>query len=79
LEQLRLQLKENEVEHDRAYGELEEDRDTLQQELATLRQTYNRKADSWIKEKLEVQRRVRELEDAIRNSAGSGWDTERER
>ena len=37
-------------------------------------------ADDWIKEKLELQRSVRDLEDSIRNSAGGeGWEVERER
>ncbi len=48
--------------------------------IIVLSQTYNQKADDWIKEKLEMQNKVRELEDSIRRSAGDqGWDLERER
>lgn len=62
-----------------ALAQIKEDHAVVQQELSTLRHTYNTKADDWIKEKLDIQRRVRELEDSIRSSAGGGWDLERER
>ena len=54
-------------------------RDTLHNELSALRLTYNSKADEWIREKLEIQRRMRDLEDSMRTTAGEGWDVERER
>ena len=59
---------------------MQDESDVTQRELKALRQTYNIKADDWIKEKLEVQKKVRDLEDSIRNSAGGeGWEGERER
>ena len=61
------------------HGRLVGDYETIQRELKTLRTTYNAKNDDWIKEKLELQRRIRDLEDSIRNSAGEGWEVERER
>ncbi|TRY80838.1 hypothetical protein TCAL_04328 [Tigriopus californicus] len=60
-------------------AQIKQDHAVVQQELSALRHTYNTKADDWIKEKLDIQRRVRELEDSIRSSAGGGWDLERER
>ena len=51
----------------------------MERELTALRATYNQKADQWIKEKLDLQKKMRDLEDSIRNSAGEGWDLERER
>ncbi len=55
------------------------DRDTIQTELDNLRKTYNWKADNWIKEKLEIQKQMRELKDSFRQTAGEGWEVERER
>ena len=48
------------------HGKLIGDYETIQRELTTLRTTYNSKNDDWIKEKLELQRRLRDLEDSIR-------------
>ncbi len=63
-----------------AHDKLRSDYDTIQRELRTLRSTYNNKNDDWIKEKLEYQKNVRDLEDSIRNSAGGeSWEIERER
>ena len=56
-----------------------EDTSTLKGELTTLRHTYNTKSDEWIKEKLELERQIKELEASIRSSAGNGWDVERNR
>lgn len=61
------------------YNNLKRDHATIQAELATLRQTYNMKADEWIREKLEIQRRVNDLEESLRKTAGEGWESERER
>ena len=47
--------------------------------LKYFRTTYNTKSDEWIKEKLDVQHRMKDLEESIRCSAGEGWDSERER
>ena len=58
----------------------DDDYSTLQGELSTLRHTYNSKSDEWIKEKLDLEKKIKELEQSIRSSAGgSGWDTERNR
>jgi chromosome segregation ATPase len=61
------------------HSSLKRDNETIQKELSTLRTTYNNKNDDWIKEKIEFQRKLRDLEDSIRNSAGEGWEVERER
>ena len=57
----------------------DEDYTTLQGELSTLRHTYNAKSDEWIKEKLDLEKKIKELEQSIRSSAGNGWDVERNR
>ena len=48
------------------HGKLIDDYETIRRELTTLRTTYNSKNDDWIKEKLELQRRLRDLDDSIR-------------
>ena len=57
----------------------DDDYSTLKGELTTLRHTYNSKSDEWIKEKLDLQKQIKELEQSIRSSAGNGWDVERNR
>jgi len=57
----------------------DEDYSTLKGELTTLRHTYNAKSDEWIKEKLDLEKKVKDLEQSIRSSAGNGWDAERNR
>jgi len=57
----------------------DDDYSTLQGELSTLRHTYNTKSDEWIKEKLDFEKKVKDLEQSIRSSAGNGWDAERNR
>jgi len=57
----------------------DDDYSTLQGELSTLRHTYNTKSDEWIKEKLDLEKKVKDLEQSIRSSAGNGWDAERNR
>ena len=59
------------------YGNMQDDYHTIKGELVALRQTYNNKSDEWIKEKLELEKQVRDLETAIKSSAGNGWDAER--
>merc|ERR1719312_1370161 len=44
-----------------------------------LRQTYNTKSDEWIKERLDLEKKIKDLEQSIRSSAGNGWDAERNR
>merc|ERR1712223_1654520 len=53
--------------------------DTIKGELSALRQTYNNKADEWIKEKLDLQHRMKDLQDSLISSAGEGWESERDR
>merc|ERR1719410_2766237 len=59
------------------YGNMQDDYHTIKGELVALRQTYNNKSDEWIKEKLDLEKQVRDLETAIKSSAGNGWDAER--
>lgn len=73
----RLQAERDEIKNE--YNNLKKEFDTLKGELAALRSTYNAKSDDWIKEKLDFQHRMKDLEESIRCSAGEGWDTERER
>merc|ERR1712179_863294 len=61
------------------YGNMKDDYNTIKSELSALRATYNSKSDDWIKEKLELERQVSDLETAIKSSAGNGWDAERNR
>merc|ERR1719483_1289665 len=44
-----------------------------------LRQTYNSKSDDWIKDKLDLEKQISDLENSIKSSAGNGWDAERNR
>merc|ERR1719334_2288579 len=61
------------------YGNMKDDYNTIKSELSALRATYNAKSDEWIKEKLNLERQVSDLETAIKSSAGNGWDAERNR
>lgn len=61
------------------YNEMKNDYGTIKSELATLRKTYNTKADEWIKEKLNQQQRMKDLEDSLSSSVGEGWEAERDR
>merc|ERR1719347_2508872 len=60
-------------------GSSKDDYNTINSELIALRKTYNDKSDEWIKQKLDLEKQVTELEGAIKKSAGSGWDAERNR
>merc|ERR1711915_448337 len=60
-------------------GSSRDDYNTIKGELVALRKTYNDKSDEWIKQKLDLERQISELEGAIKKSAGSGWDVERNR
>merc|ERR1719402_1640866 len=44
-----------------------------------LRQIYNTKSDEWIKDKLDLEKQISDLENSIKTSAGNGWDAERNR
>jgi hypothetical protein len=62
------------------YDKMKNDHGTLKSELATLRKTYNTKSDDWIKEKLNQQQRMKDLEDSLSSSdGGGGWESERDR
>merc|ERR1711997_964821 len=62
------------------YNEMKNDYGTIKSELATLRKTYGTKSDEWIKEKLNLQQRMKDLEDSLTStSGGEGWDSERDR
>merc|ERR1712141_383735 len=61
------------------YAKMKNDYGTIKSELATLRKTYNTKSDDWIKEKLNLQQRMKDLDDSLTSSAGEGWESERDR
>jgi len=61
------------------YGNMKDDYNTIKGELVALRQTYNSKSDDWIKEKLDLEKQISDLENSIKTSAGNGWDAERNR
>ena len=61
------------------YNTMKNDYDTIKNELAMLRKTYNTKSDDWIKDKLDLQQRMRDLEESLSSSAGEGWEAERDR
>merc|ERR1712226_867828 len=61
------------------YNGMKNDYGTIKSELATLRKTYNTKSDDWIKEKLHLQQRMKDLDDSLQSSAGEGWESERDR
>ncbi|XP_066971729.1 early endosome antigen 1 isoform X17 [Macrobrachium rosenbergii] len=45
------------------FAALKKDHDTIEIELRTLRETYNLRQDTWIKEKLDMQEQLKSLED----------------
>jgi len=61
------------------YGNMKDDYNTIKGELMALRTTYNSKSDDWIKEKLDLEKQISDLEKSIKTSAGNGWDAERNR
>ena len=61
------------------YNKMKNDFGKINTELATLRKTYNTKSDDWIREKLNQQQRMKDLEDSLNSSAGEGWESERDR
>ncbi|KAG7162848.1 SOGA3-like [Homarus americanus] len=52
------------------YNSLKKEHSTIETELRTLRDTYNLRQDTWIKEKLDMQDQLRELENRL-NKASS--------
>ncbi|XP_067009109.2 uncharacterized protein [Anabrus simplex] len=48
-------------------------------ELRTLRETYNSKQDAWIKEKLDQQEKLKELEEKVTRNGSDVWNSERNR
>ena len=67
------------MEKDEMSSNIQDDYHTIKGELVALRQTYNDKSDEWIKQKLDLEKQVKDLETAIKSSAGNGWDAERNR
>ena len=65
------------MEKDEMSSSIQDDYHTIKGELVALRQTYNDKSDEWIKQKLDLEKQVKDLESAIKSSAGNGWDAER--
>merc|ERR1719205_566547 len=61
------------------YGNMKDDYNTIKSELSALRATYNTKSDEWIKEKLDLERQLSDLDNSIKSSAGNGWEAERNR
>nr|CAD7266258.1 unnamed protein product [Timema shepardi] len=53
---------------------------SMEGELKTLQDTYKSKQEGWIKERLDMQERAREMEEKVaRSSGGEGWTAERNR
>ena len=73
----RLTTDKEELEYN--FNSLQHDFDQINGELSTLRQTYNNKADEWVKEKLDLKHRMKDLQDSLMSSAGEGWEVERDR
>ena len=67
------------MEKDEMSSNIKDDYHTIKGELVALRKTYNDKSDEWIKQKLDLEKQVKDLETAIHSSAGNGWDAERNR
>ena len=59
----KLSTEKEELESE--FQSLRGDFDKINGELQTLRQTYNNKADDWIKEKLDLQHRMKDLQDSL--------------
>jgi hypothetical protein len=56
---------------------LRREHEILEGELRTLRDTYNVRQDSWIREKLENQEKMKEYEERIQRLSSSSWEIER--
>ncbi|XP_032785045.2 myosin-11 isoform X1 [Daphnia magna] len=64
---------------EREYLSLKKEHDTVEGELRTLRETFNLRQDTWIKEKLDMQEKVKELEEKELRHSGENWYIERSR
>lgn len=61
------------------YNALKRDHTELDGELKTLRETFNLRQDTWIKEKLDMQERIKELSGKLARTNVAAWDVERAR
>merc|ERR1712141_422999 len=77
VEKAKLTMERDEMKTE--FDKMKSDYGTIKSELATLRKTYNNKSDDWIKEKLNLQQRMKDLDDSLTSSAGEGWESERDR
>ena len=73
----KLVMEKQDIE--REFVTLKKEHETVEGELRTLRETFNVRQDTWIKEKLDMQERVKELEEKELRYAGDGWILERTR
>ncbi|XP_046633192.1 trichohyalin-like isoform X2 [Daphnia pulicaria] len=64
---------------EREYLSLKKEHDTVEGELRTLRETFNLRQDTWIKEKLDMQEKMKELEEKELRHSGENWYIERSR
>ncbi|XP_043195755.1 golgin subfamily A member 4-like isoform X3 [Amphibalanus amphitrite] len=58
---------------------LKHEYDTAQRELRTLRETYNAKQDQWIKDKLDMEEKMKEADEKLNRSGGEAWRLEKTR
>ncbi|KAG1714639.1 hypothetical protein GQR58_001063 [Nymphon striatum] len=58
-----------------SYNKLKNEHETLSSELTTVRDTLNARQDAWIKDKLDKEERLKELEAKV--SRAQGWEMER--
>merc|ERR1712012_790956 len=77
VEKAKLTMERDEMKTE--YDKMKSDYGTIKSELATLRKTYNNKNDEWIKEKLNLQQRMKDLDDSLTSSTGEDWGSERDR
>merc|ERR1712223_381312 len=78
VEKAKLTMERDEMKTE--YDKMKGDYGTIKSELATLRKTYNNKNDEWIKEKLNLQQRMKDLDDSLTSSTGGeDWGSERDR
>lgn len=64
---------------EQSYESLRQEHTTVEGELRALRETFNLRQDTWIKEKLNMQERVKEMEDRQTRGGGDVWAAERDR
>ncbi|GAB6020858.1 hypothetical protein CHUAL_003508 [Chamberlinius hualienensis] len=61
------------------YGVLKRNFDEIDGELKALRETFNVRQDTWIKEKLDLQEKAKELTSKLSRANVSAWDLEKAR